>query len=220
MVISAVIPAYNEEEHVGEVVQVVKAMPEIAEVLVIDDGSSDRTAEFARKAGATVITLGKNLGKGGAMLRGVQEAKGEVILFLDADLIGLTAEHIRDMLQPVIDEAADVVVGIFDGGRFGTDMAQLIAPYLSGQRVLAKKHLLDMKMDAEDIRFGIEVALTIYAHEKDLRVENVVLEGMSHVTKEEKLGFAKGVLARLKMYKEIATVVKKVVVDKIDEDQK
>ena len=77
-----------------------------------------------------------------------------------------------------------------------------------------------MKVDPEDLRFGIEVAISVQAFEKLLRVENVVLSGMTHVMKEEKLGFSKGLMARLKMYKDIAAAGIKVVVSNKKDDEK
>lgn len=220
MLVSAVIPAFNEEEHVGDVIKAIKDLPEIAEVIVVDDGSEDHTAEVAKNAGAKVIQLDENMGKGGAMLRGVKEAQQETVLFLDADLIGLTAQHIHDLITPIAEDKADMTVGIFDKGRISTDLAQFFSPYLSGQRVVSKQLILDMKVDPEDLRFGIEVAISVQAFEKLLRVENVVLSGMTHVMKEEKLGFSKGLMARLKMYKDIAAAGIKVVVSNKKDDEK
>lgn len=208
MAVSAVIPAYNEEKTVGGIVQVVKSVPEISEVIVVSDGSEDQTAVVAATAGATVIDLQENHGKGGAMMAGVKQAKEEIILFLDADLIGLTPDHIVDLITPVIRQEADMTIGIFEKGRLTTDLAQLIAPYLSGQRVVHKEHISRIN-NLEMTRYGVEVALTRYAVEHNLRVKEVHLPELSHIMKEEKLGIMKGFAARMKMYWEIAKFVGK-----------
>ena len=69
MKVAAVIPAYNEERTVASVVRAVREAPSISEVIVVDDGSTDRTAQVARQAGARVVHLETNVGKGGAMKR-------------------------------------------------------------------------------------------------------------------------------------------------------
>jgi hypothetical protein len=103
------------------------------------------------------------------------------------------------------------VVGVFDDGRIATDLAQIIAPYLSGQRVVPRRLLLEMYQDpdVDHSRYGIEVALTLWAKDRGIPVLEVPLAEMSHRMKEEKLGLVKGMAARLKMYYEILKYVQK-----------
>lgn len=209
MKIAAVIPAYNEAQTIQAVVAATLAVPAISEVFVVSDGSTDETAALAREAGAQVIDLPENQGKAAAMRAGVMASTAEQILFLDADLTGLTPTHIDSLIGPVLAGEADMVVGVFDDGRFSTDLAQVVAPYLSGQRIVPRTLLLDMFRDPEidHARYGIEVAITLYAKENGLRVLEVSLPEMSHRMKEEKLGLVKGMAARLKMYYEILKYV-------------
>ncbi|MBO8167752.1 MAG: glycosyltransferase [Thermoanaerobacteraceae bacterium] len=206
--ISAVIPAYNEEKTIADVVRVCGNVPLISEIIVVDDGSHDETAAVAERAGARVISLPENMGKGGAMMVGVKNSSGSIIVFLDADLIGLTEKHVVDLVLPVYHDEADMTVGIFGHGRFTTDLAQFLAPFLSGQRAV-KRHVIEQISDLDATRFGVEVALTRYSAEHNLRVKEVELTDLTHLMKEEKLGMLKGFLARLKMYWEIAQCVKK-----------
>lgn len=208
MSVSAVIPAYNEENTIGDIVRVVRQAPEVDEVIVVSDGSRDKTATEARLAGARVIELPENMGKGGAMHIGAKNSQSEFVLFLDADLVGLTVGHVQSLIHPVLEENTEMTVGIFEKGRIATDLAQLVAPYLSGQRVL-KKDLLREISDLEACRFGVEVALTQYARENGVRVQEVELAGMTHIMKEEKMGLVRGLAARMKMYWDIAKVMKK-----------
>jgi hypothetical protein len=98
---------------------------------------------------------------------------------------------------------ADMSIGIFAHGRLATDMAQFIAPYLSGQRAI-RKHLLNQITNMEVARYGIEVTMTKYARKLGWRVKEVELTDLTHIMKEEKLGLIKGMSARAKMYWEIA----------------
>lgn len=202
MKVSAVIPANNEEKTITDVVTACKNSYLLDEVVVVSDGSIDKTAYLANIAGAKVIDLSENIGKGGAMMMGVKNTDSDIILFLDADLIGLTSNHINDLILPVKNNEVEMSIGVFEHGRLATDLAQMIAPYLSGQRCLKRE--LFLKISNVDVtRFGVEVALTRYASENGITVKKVTLPDMSHVTKEEKLGVVKGFAARMKMYWEI-----------------
>ncbi|MEX2355903.1 MAG: glycosyltransferase family 2 protein [Thermaerobacterales bacterium] len=200
--IVAVVPAYNEAETVGRVIDVIHAVPQIDEVFVISDGSTDETSQVARQHGATVIELEQNLGKGGALKVGIDHADADVFLFLDADLVGLRPEHVEKLIQPLIAREADMSLGRFDGGRMSTDLAQVMAPYLSGQRAVHRDVLLGVS-GMEIARFGVEVALTRHIREQEVRVAEVRLDHLTHRTKEEKLGLIRGFTARMKMYWEI-----------------
>ena len=205
---AAVIPAYNEEETIAEVVNIIKQVREIDEVIVVSDGSTDATAECARLAGAEVVDLPENLGKGAAMKIGVDRTDAGVILFLDADLIGLKPRHVLDLLAPVLGGRAEMSIGIFEGGRIATDLAQVVAPYLSGLRAV-RRELLAAISDLEIARFGVEIALTKHVRKAGARVVEVGLDNLTHRMKEEKLGLVKGFTARMKMYWEIMKTVQR-----------
>ncbi|SEF45550.1 Glycosyltransferase involved in cell wall bisynthesis [Caloramator fervidus] len=199
---TCVIPAYNEEKTIGKIIDVVKNINLIEKIIVVSDGSSDNTADIAKERGAHVIELEKNLGKGAAVKVGIENSESDVILLLDADLIGLKEKHVYDLLLPIFSDEADMTIGVFVNGRFATDLAQKIAPFLSGQRGV-KKDILN-KIDKIDItKYGIEIALTKYAKKYNYRVRNVELPDLTHIMKEEKLGFKEGFKARLRMYKDI-----------------
>ena len=206
--VAVVIPAYNEEEHIGAVLSAVTALPEVEQVIVVSDGSVDRTADIARYFGARVIELKVNQGKGAALRIGCEMAVGaDIVVFLDADLVGLTPHHVRALLDPVLRGDTAATVGVFEGGRMSTDLAQLLAPMLSGQRALRRHLLADLEL--EDTGFGVEVALHRALKRLGVDVREVVLQDLSQVMKEEKLGLAKGLAARMKMYWEILREIPK-----------
>ncbi len=207
---AAIIPAYNEEKTIGSVLEALKDSSYVDRIVVVSDGSEDGTVNTVMKYdGVEIIDLLENRGKGGAIKAALDRYPAEVILILDADLIGLTPEHIEKLLVPVIDKRAMMSVGLFQKGRMATDFAQKMAPFLSGQRAL-RRALLENISDLDLSRFGIEVALHRYVEENEITVEEVQLPDLSHVMKEEKLGFWKGVLARAKMYWEIVKYVARV----------
>ncbi|MDI3311828.1 MAG: glycosyltransferase family 2 protein [Thermoanaerobacterium sp.] len=206
--ISVIIPAYNEEKNIEDVLKVLKKIDIIDEIIVVNDGSTDNTEKVVSLYDVNLINLRTNLGKGAAVRRGIQAANGDVLVLLDADLIGFTPEHFNKLVKPVLDNNCDMTVGVFSSGRKRTDLAQKIAPFLSGQRTLKRDVFIDFinDSDVDILKYGIEVALTKYAKEKHLRVLHVQLENMTHIMKEEKLGFIKGFKARLMMYKDILKV--------------
>lgn len=207
MRIDCIIPAYNEEKTIGNVIEVVKQVDLVNDVIVVNDGSADSTPLIAKEKGVKLINMTTNMGKGAAIKEGLKSTDADIILLLDADLIGLTKEHILDLLRPVIENEADMSIGIFSSGRFATDLAQFVAPHLSGQRAI-KKFVLNSLDNMDMTRYGIEVALTRHVSKNGFRVKNVELKDMTHVMKEEKLGFKKGFKARMKMYFDILRCLK------------
>jgi glycosyltransferase involved in cell wall biosynthesis len=201
--VSVVIPAYNEEKQIGIVLAAVKKSPYVDEIIVIDDGSEDRTAEIAKEKGVIVISQ-PNGGKGSAMGRGVKEASGDIIVFFDGDLINLTNEHIESLIVPFAsDEKLAMTLGKFVQGNIITYFGQEIFPFISGQRGIRKKYFIEMD-DMAEKGFGIELAIYDFVKEHKLRFIFVPLPGLKYLLKEEKDGFLKGFVYRVVMYRDIA----------------
>lgn len=198
MKVVAIVPAYNEGPRVAAVTSVLKRCALIDRVLVIDDGSQDNTAEAARATGVDVLTLPRNMGKGAAVAKGIKATDSEVILLMDADLVGLTEKHVNDLVVPVLNGQADMTIGMFRGGRVLTDLAQMVTTFLSGQRAL--KRSLFEPSELEDTEYGLETILTQIANEKSLIVKKVFLDELTQVVKEEKMGVSEGMRTRFKMY--------------------
>ena len=110
--ISVIIPALNEEKTIGNVVKFCLADPLVAEVIVVDDKSTDNTAQAAFKSGAKVILSDKR-GKGISMKDGIMQAYNEVVVFLDGDIDPYPEKTIRNLVNPILDGKADFVKGAF-----------------------------------------------------------------------------------------------------------
>ena len=118
---AAIVPAYNEAGSIGVVVAEIRAADPELEVVVVDDGSTDATAELAHSAGATVLRLPYNLGIGAAVQTGLQYAsENEFDLAVQIDGDGQhDARELEQLLAPVISGEADIAVGTrFAGDRF------------------------------------------------------------------------------------------------------
>ncbi|MDI6637302.1 MAG: glycosyltransferase family 2 protein [Bacillota bacterium] len=203
---AVIIPAYNEGARIGRVISAALGAKLVSEVIVVSDGSTDNTADVARSLGVRVVELARNRGKGGAMKAGLAATSAEVVAFIDADLVGLTPDHVDELIRPVVSGEADATLGVFAGGRSSTTLAQRLTPGLSGQRAVRAVLLRDVPM--EDARFGVEVVLNRHLASCGARVKRVVLHGVSQVMKEEKRGGLKGFAARLRMYWEIVSHMK------------
>lgn len=200
--ITAIVAAYNEEKTIEKVVLEIKKVNIVDRIIVVSDGSRDRTAEIARQLDVEVIELTDNIGKGGALRKGMDSCKSEIILLLDADLIGLNTKHIEELLNPVIKREVDMTIGIFDKGRLSTDLAQRVTPYLSGQRAI-RRYIIDGISNIDITRYGIEAAMTKYVKEHKIETKKVSLLNLTHMMKEEKFGIVEGFKERIKMYFEV-----------------
>ncbi len=111
--LSVIIPAMNEEKTIGAVVREALRICRDAEVLVIVNGSTDSTANVAKRAGARVLTYEEALGHDGGRKAGAAAARGQVLLFTDAD-IAIPAEHLAPYVQAVL-KGTDVALNDYHG---------------------------------------------------------------------------------------------------------
>jgi glycosyltransferase involved in cell wall biosynthesis len=180
-VISVVIPAYNEEKTIGNVVSdTISAMESLEmpyEILVVDDGSTDKTRQIATRYKATVLSNGKNRGKGYALRKGFQHAQGHIIVTVDSDGAH-NPKEIRDLINPLFN-GVDIVVGSRFLGRYGkgsTSRLNLLGNFLFNItiRIFTGKFITDsqtgfrafkkevlQKISLESIGYEIETETTV-----------------------------------------------------------
>jgi hypothetical protein len=206
MKVAAIIPAYNEERGIGDVLKAVTKSGLVAEVIVVSDGSTDKTVEIAKSYGVKVIEQVPNQGKAAAMVRGANETDAEIITFIDADLVGLTPDLVDQLIKPVLENRADTTMGIFQGGKLSTDIAQTLFPFLTGQRAI-RRDIWDKAKIRPDSKYGVEMHITKYIFKQHLRVENVILKGCTQLFKEQKGQAVSGFGRRLKMVFDVALAV-------------
>lgn len=183
--VSAVIPAYNEATCLAQTLQALREHVDVHELLVVDDGSKDDTYGVARLWSDQVIRHPVNQGKGKALQTGWQQATGDIILFLDADLKA-SAKWANLLLHPVMQDQCDMSVarlppppskagmglakGLARRGIFYLTGSLVDAP-LSGQRAIRREVLT--RLGKLDDGFGIEVGLTIDALRAGYRIREV-----------------------------------------------
>ena len=194
--VAVVIPARNEAETVADVVAAAQEARLVDEVIVVDNGSSDGTASVAAGKGARVVTEPLP-GKGEAMHAGVTATDAEVIVFLDADLIGLRSDHVDALVESVFD-GAGMACGLFDRGPLLNPLFVHVLPTLTGERAL-RREMFEALTPEFVHGYRIEAGLNSLAKERGGPVVRFVCPGMWHRPKEEKLGPFRGFVAKVSM---------------------
>jgi len=190
MSVSVIIPAFNEEKTVAHVVNVVKSLKYIGEIVVVDDGSTDQTSKFAEEAGARVIHHIKNRGKGAAIKTGFKNSNGDIVVFLDADLKNLTQSQVRNIIEPIMNGEADVTKTKFkrEAGRVTELTAKPLLKFffpeikydqpLSGQFAAKRSFLNKIKLEDD---YGIDVGIVLDADILGMKVKEVDIGNIEHV---------------------------------------
>lgn len=189
MKVSVIIPAFNEEETVANVIKVVKKVKYVDEVIVVNDGSTDRTESEAKSAGAIVINHEVNRGKGEALTTGYKKSDSDIIAFIDADIHNLTSKKVDAMIRPILEGKTDITKTKFarESGRVTELTAKPLLNFffpeisfeqpLSGQ--FAAKRAALKKIDFEK-DYGVDVGIVIDADVLGISVEEVDIGEIEH----------------------------------------
>lgn len=204
--IAAIVPAYNEEKTIGGVVHALVASNLFSEIVVISDGSTDKTADEARKNGATLVhELPKRGGKGKAMQHGITHTDSPVIFFSDADLIGLNTKHIKAVIEPVLRGDCVMNIGLRDRGRLMMKISAHL-PLIGGERALYR-HVLEGIPDRYLRGFMVESALNYYCRINKLKYGTAPLYGLHIRHKYDKVGWVRGIGQYFKMAFQIVKAI-------------
>jgi hypothetical protein len=207
--IVALIPAHNEAARIAATVEAARSIPGVTRVFVVDDASSDGTGDIAGAAGAEVLRLLANVGKGAALDEGLARVRedADVLLMLDGDL-GESSAQGALLLAPVLAGDADMTVAAFPRpaikagfglvkglARFGiralggaAGRAFPATAPLSGQRAMTRACW--MRVTPFAFGYGVEVALTVRALRSGLRVLEVTTTMAHDATGRDAAGFA------------------------------
>lgn len=210
-----VVPVYNEEDVISETIRGLKKIGLIDEIIIINDGSEDKTLEITKGLDVTVIDLERNYGKGYAIKEAIRSLEYDYFALVDGDL-GETSREVEELILPIINKEADVTIAKFPArstatnskGGFGIVMSlakkgvyfftkKEIDSSLSGQRVYTKE-VLD-KISYIPNGFGIEVAMTIQSINAGFHILEVPVT-MRHRFSQRDL---KGIIHRGKQFRDV-----------------
>ncbi len=204
---SCIICAYNEEKRIGGVLAVLEGHALIAETIVVDDGSTDGTADIVRKyPWVRLISQEQNAGKSAALAIGIAAAKNEFLVLLDADLIGLTKQNVTDLVEPVLSGDADMTISIRKNSLGVYKLLDL--DFISGERAF-RKSLIANHLDVIALLpgFSLEVFINELAIKHTLAVKTVRWKNVTNPRKSSKTGLLKGTLGDLMMMRDILKVL-------------
>ncbi|MCR9001277.1 glycosyltransferase family 2 protein [Rahnella perminowiae] len=200
--VSCIIPAHNEAGRIGRVLDVVQNHPLLLEIIVVDDGSGDNTAQIAQGRGIRVISLPENRGKSYAVAEGIAVATGSHLLMLDADLVGLSDDDITALIRPVMQHQADVTISLRRNSPWVWRFIGL--DYISGERVFARglvaKHLGEIRRLPH---FGLEVWINQRWIAAGFRLQVIRWQGVISPYKAAKIGRWRGLQADISMMRDI-----------------
>lgn len=166
LTVSVLIPAYNEERNIGQIISFLKKSPFVDEIICINDGSTDRTLEIIQNIPEIlVINLKKNSGKANALVHGLKKATDGIVVFIDADVTGLKNDSLDKLITPLKNNAADAVIGYPTRSR----MDKFFKP-LAGERAYFKKDLLPHLPSLQNKRWGIELHLNYLYRQKRVKI--------------------------------------------------
>ena len=205
--LSVVIPVYNEERWIEEVLRRVQAVEIPKEIIIVDDCSTDRTREILRQRtddNLKIIFQEVNQGKGAALRRGFQEVTGNVVIVQDADLEYDPAEFPK-LLQPIMENKADVVYGsrfIGESHRvlyFWHMIANQVLTTLSNMftnlnltdmetcyKVFRSEVLKDMRLVSDRFGFEPEVTAKVARHRPAWRIYEILISYSGRTYEEGK----------------------------------
>ena len=208
---AVVIPAYNEATRIGNVLQAAIRVPDVAQIIVVDDGSHDNTVANVRQWQRLdnrihLITLQQNHGKATAITTGANHSSCDIVTFLDADLIGLLPQHIQQLADPVRRRRSAMTLGVFHKGRRSTDVTHRYLPFLSGQRCLRWSLFADT-FRLRTAGWGLETALNFHAWYQQYPVQKVLWAGVTHAMRPEKQPGVSGYTSHIAMWWHIGRYV-------------
>lgn len=204
--ISCVICAYNEAARLRTILDTVSTCG-FHDVVVVNDGSTDDTqALLAQYPSITVVSYEVNKGKTFALGAGIDHARGELIMLLDADLAGVTREALASLARPVQRGLADVSLSLRSNSLLLYRLMGL--DFVTGERVLSRALAREFMAKSSHLpRWGGEVYMNQLIVQKKLSIAVVFWPTVRNVRKYSKVGFWKGFQEELRMMRDAFSVL-------------
>lgn len=193
--VSVIIPAFNEEENIANVINKSKKCKYVNEIIIVDNLSTDKTEYISKKEGARVIKCNQQ-GKGYAMQEGIKYAQNEIIVFLDADIPDYPEDVVDRLVKPILKKDIDFVKATFErvGGRVTELVAKPLLKILFPQMQKYKQPLSGMiagkKRNFEKIEFekdyGVDIGILLDMVKENIAIEEAHLGTLKNLSKDWK----------------------------------
>lgn len=203
--ISVVIPLFDEEKNIQKLLNFLLCLPYFKEIICVNDGSTDNSLAILKTFNKKikVINFKKNYGKGHALSSGIKKAKGEILLFLDADLINLTKEHLEKIIKPIMKGKVRTVLGYGTPRKNHFFCSNPMIQMITGQRAYYKEDLLPYIKQIAKTRYGVEIYLGHLIPKE--KIKSVALVGLTHIWKHKKHMPHKALKQYVQMGAQVAT---------------
>jgi glycosyltransferase involved in cell wall biosynthesis len=167
-IISIIVPAYNEASRIGKMLDVLNGLGRSQfQIIVVDDGSTDETSKVVSQyPDIACIRHSMNQGKGAAMATGIENASGDIILFIDADLVGFRVDQVQLLIHPLLSGVSQASMGYLDNiidGFFGKP--------LCGNRAYFRSDLVPLVEEMKSKRYRVEIFLNYHLHDRSYSIK-------------------------------------------------
>lgn len=207
---SCIIASYNENPRILKVLDVVNKVKSISEIICVDDGSIDNTAQIAKAhfPNIQVAIHTSNKGKVEAIRTGLEASINDSLLLLDSDLVGLKTEEIEKALSVFRNNKIDCLIMLTRADKYNRLVRKIFkgTSYVAGNRVIRKEILSNILEDKTLYGYGLEVAENKYLFKHKCSIARFQLSA-TDLGKIFKYGLIKGTIGEIKMWKEIFSSV-------------
>jgi len=189
MKITAILPVFNEEKTVSNVLFVLLKSRQFNEIIVVDDASTDSSLNIIKSFKSDklkIIHLKKNLGKSGAVKNAVKSTTADILFFCDGDLHNFSVQHINQLLEPLKNSEYLMTVGIRDRGIIHNTFVKKFGPLITGERAMPKKIFEEVAEHPLMKDYAMEFVLNDYCVKNSIPIKRMILEGVKQTNKPYK----------------------------------
>jgi len=203
MKVDTIIPCYNEEKRVGNVLDVLIKSKYINRVIVVDDCSTDRSTDVIKSfSGVKLVRHNTNQGKGQAIKTGLEYVKSDAVFLCDADLYGLEEQHIKKLTQEYLAHPANIIVGLTDKSNPILNWLQKnTLPLIAGFRIISTDLLRKILENPIAYGYGLELYTNYVSYKSRKRIRKIRMKGANDVPKYRKEAY--GIVPHIKEGQEL-----------------